>query len=1341
MLQSSYFDPVLGLDIHIVLMPTPAGPVPTPIPQPFVGLVFDPVGLAMGAAMGMALGSGPGLVLVNNLPVTNAGTAVTNLLTLPHLPVPGVAFAKGKPGNDAELFFGSLNVSLGGSLGVRLGDIALSCSDPVRLPTSLVLAIPKGPPVLNNPAMVPDMEGIAQRLLMAAGMKALKAAARGGARLFRTLRAAQRKSRGWSKVSGALRNVVDRIAPQRYRDRLKRVVCFVTGHPVDVATGRVFTDHIDFELPGPLPLVFERVYSSSLSWRNGSLGYGWSHSLDQSVWVERGKVIYLAEDGREVEFHTDALPGYFLPAGQSLFDATNRLTLRALGSSHWEIEMADGRVLSFTPVPSSLSHRAKLTRIRSRDGHHDIRLAYDERGLLDMVRDSADRLIGFVHDTKGRLTEVKLPLSRESGWYRYMRYVYDEHGDLMQVVDALGRSWAFEYQNHLMVQEKDRNGLSFYFQYDSIGPSARCVRTWGDGGIFDHLITYDTRNRKTLVEDSLGCTTLYELDELGMVVKVTDANGASTEYAYDATSGQLAEEKDSLGHTRATTYDSRGNALTLKGPDGVTVYLEYEARGLLVRAMDALGGVWTWAYDAEGHLVERRMPTGEKKSWGWKQGLLAWVEDSGGRRTTFEYDRQKNMSFTRASNGAVTEYEHDGLGRPVRVRDSRGGTLRCRYDALGRLLRLESPSGVLQESAYDAEGNLLEARDATRHVKLRYGHFHKMIAREEAGTSVRFTYDTEGRLTGVINEVDEAYTFTLDACGRVVEEMGFDGGVQRYERDSSGRVTKKYMPSGRTTALTYDAAGRVVKAAHSDGTCVELEYQANGALVRAKNESAVVMFERDALGRIVREIQGDFSVSSRFGIDGERALLETSLGGCMAVLRDALGHVSALHVGEESLHWVQPTVRFERDTMGMETARVLPGGVRIDWQRDMAGRPTHRRTVRRGGNDTDHPLDTRSYQWRGEDQIAAILDSVRGSTFYQHDQRGRLIAQETTGGVLHRAMDYVGNIHRSAAFDDRRYGRGGRLLEMDGTLYTHDEDGYWKEKVEEDGSRWGYLWNGAGLLSRVIRPDGSHIRFEYDAFARCTRRALVRSRDDGTDVMEEDTRFVWDGQFLVHEVPAHTAPITWYWEPGGFSPIAREQAQQLWTIASDHLGVPTEMYSERGDLVWRMQLNVYGQPSFERGTARDCPWRWPGQYEDEGARLTYNRHRFFDSQSGMYCSPDPIRLAGGTEFYAYCPDPLLEIDPLGLVRIHTEGPVAVNAYPGPLAGGVEHSPLHAHLNEGKFETRVLMEDYYKKGKLVGSAGDVYPGDPDMTKNMKKVVKKNLDELKMKTRSVFETGKC
>ncbi|MDD9947852.1 MAG: hypothetical protein OXU20_42830, partial [Myxococcales bacterium] len=40
-LAAKHLDLVVGVDTHIVMVPTPAGPVPTPLPQPFVGMVFD----------------------------------------------------------------------------------------------------------------------------------------------------------------------------------------------------------------------------------------------------------------------------------------------------------------------------------------------------------------------------------------------------------------------------------------------------------------------------------------------------------------------------------------------------------------------------------------------------------------------------------------------------------------------------------------------------------------------------------------------------------------------------------------------------------------------------------------------------------------------------------------------------------------------------------------------------------------------------------------------------------------------------------------------------------------------------------------------------------------------------------------------------------------------------------------------------------------------------------------------------------------------------------------------------------------------------------------------------
>src|SRR5689334_12012380 len=56
------------------------------------------------------------------------------------------------------------------------------------------------------------------------------------------------------------------------------------GHPVDVATGTVFTlPSIDAELPGALPLQWARTYRSSAVRRDVGLGWGWSHPFAWSA--------------------------------------------------------------------------------------------------------------------------------------------------------------------------------------------------------------------------------------------------------------------------------------------------------------------------------------------------------------------------------------------------------------------------------------------------------------------------------------------------------------------------------------------------------------------------------------------------------------------------------------------------------------------------------------------------------------------------------------------------------------------------------------------------------------------------------------------------------------------------------------------------------------------------------------------------------------------------------------------------------------------------------------------------------------------------------------------------
>ena len=141
----------------------------------------------------------------------------------------------------------------------------MTCNDPVRLPTSTIVAIPMGMPVLVGGPPALD--------LLAALMAFIRCR--------------------W--VSDQLHKIL-RAAEGSWKSK---VICFLTGHPVDVASGMVVTDFVDFELPGPVPFKFERNYYSRSDYC-GPLGCGWHHSYDQFIRVEESRIVLKAEDGREL---------------------------------------------------------------------------------------------------------------------------------------------------------------------------------------------------------------------------------------------------------------------------------------------------------------------------------------------------------------------------------------------------------------------------------------------------------------------------------------------------------------------------------------------------------------------------------------------------------------------------------------------------------------------------------------------------------------------------------------------------------------------------------------------------------------------------------------------------------------------------------------------------------------------------------------------------------------------------------------------------------------------------------------------------------------------------------
>ena len=127
-----------------------------------------------------------------------------------------------------------------------------------------------------------------------------------------------------------------------------------------------------------------------------------------------------------------------------------------------------------------------------------------------------------------------------------------------------------------------------------------------------------------------------------------------------------------------------------------------------------------------------------------------------------------------------------------------------------------------------------------------------------------------------------------------------------------------------------------------------------------------------------------------------------------------------------------------------------------------------------------------------------------------------------------------------------------------------------------------------------------------------------------------------------------TDMTTWVFDPESFAPAAKLQGEQRYSIVTNYLGTPVRMLSAAGAHVWAADTSIYGELRNLEGERTACPFRYPGQYEDEETGLYYNRFRYYDPEGGVYVSQDPIGLEGGFLLYGYANDVSVQVDVFGL---------------------------------------------------------------------------------------------
>ncbi|OXG06473.1 RHS repeat-associated protein [Flavobacterium araucananum] len=1269
LLTDNHLTIVVGIDIHFTTLP-PFNPF-----HPYIGIVIDPADYIP------FLGTS---VHVNGFKRGNSDTGGI-IIPLVHIPLFTPPWLMTPIiGHESMNFFASQTVFSDSTRMSPKGHMLMTCNDigiPLSMsigktkigkkmlpfaptlfaPTSFSLPIPTGKPVMVGGPYPPDWGGMLTGLLASIGFSTLMKV---GKKAFNKL------------LKGS-------VGP----NWLSKLLCKAGFEPVNLINGAVIYEGSDFDIASPISLSWERRWYSDSEYV-GWLGHGVHCVYDRAVelYPEDDALGLRMDDGRIVAFPT------LLP-GEEFYLRQEKTTLKRTESGYQAYDHKSKLFYDFTLFNGK---KYQLTQISNPDG---LCIVFEFTGYhLHKIIDAAGRTIK-VSTQEGLIEKLELVTPEQDELL--VGYEYDEQYNMVAILDALKKPTVIEFEDHLMVQKTDRNGQAFYWQYDD---QNRCVHTWGDGGWQEGWIEYHPALGYNLVTDANGAVTTYYYEPSQLVTQVKDPMGNSVFYDYTEFM-ELYREIDQEGRILGFTYDDMGHKISTTYADGTEEMMLYDEENRPSIAIDPEGQKTIYLYhDHKAHQLKTIIAPDKTSTHFtyYANGLLASVAKNH-NKLQLVYDEQYNLVEWRENNEKLKSWEYDYRSRVKAIYTPMQMADYFSYDALDRVQQIVEKDSNIIEFAYDNYDDVLALKDNKNNIKFTYTPLGSLSTREQNGVKVRFDYDKMEQLVGIKNEDHEAYYFVRNKAGHIIKETAFDGIEKKYSRNLAGEVTRIDHGNGKFTEYEQDALGRITRANYHDGTWEIYSYNKNGQLVEATNQNVSIFFERDAVGRIVQETQkqqldaseNGITITSTYNTLGQRTNMSSSLGADISTHYNQKGQLERIEAQSNELKEQHQTweTTLKRDESGREIERFATGGLHIKTSYNNSGKQKEQEVFANGER-----KGSRYYNWDTNQQLRSAVNQLTQSmTYFDYDDFGNLAKANYDGkGELYKTPDAVGNLYKTADRSDRKYGKGGKLLQDEAHYYKYDELGNlvhksprniiapltfaaptnWIDKLagnkaeetrlQQEHEAWqmgdtAYSWLANGMLESVTNPDGKVVLFEYDALGR--RTAKIANK--------EINRYVWDGNVLIHEwkydlrqrpelvvdvddlVYDKAEPvenlITWVYEGASFVPSAKIAGDEKFSIINDYIGRPVQAYNEKGDVVWETDYDIYGGLKDFSSDRSFIPFRQLGQYEDVETGLYYNRFRYYSSDVGMYISQDPIRLMGNNlNLYSYVSDSNSRADIYGL---------------------------------------------------------------------------------------------
>ena len=412
-----------------------------------------------------------------------------------------------------------------------------------------------------------------------------------------------------------------------------------------------------------------------------------------------------------------------------------------------------------------------------------------------------------------------------------------------------------------------------YDVYGYDGAGRKRTVTHPDGSVAQRIYGNGTEAQL----DELGNEHLFWKDGLGRVIQIGELNAgvwAYTAKQYDALD-DLVKVTDAKGNVSTYAFDSLSRRTAVADADlGASSY-QYSAAGLLTGVTDAAGRTTSLQYDAALRRVAKVYPDGSEVTWAYDQ---AGHGASAGRLTAVG-DASYTESFTYSGEGALTS--------DTKCVQATCETFGRAYDAVGRVASVTYPDGEVVTNGYDADGRLAAVSGYVTNIAYdSSGSITSLVYPN--GTTTSYAYDPNRRWLSSAQVVGGGGTtlyqasYGYDAAARVTSSASSTNPLMNlsYGYDGLSRLTG--VSGSQSESIAYDATGNIVSAgggayAYADPKHVHAatsmganaySYDANGNLLSGGGRT--LAWDYDNRVESVTEAAG--STTYKYNAGGQRTL-------------------------------------------------------------------------------------------------------------------------------------------------------------------------------------------------------------------------------------------------------------------------------------------------------------------------------------------------------------------------------------------------------------------------------------------------------------------------------------